>query len=127
MDKSKLQSQNRSIARKLRNSKHLTKFVILASTSNFVCKNAFGVNSRFAIFRKGKNHTVYYRISITAFFILYVFKLPSKSIISLLFGELSNIGYFFTFLSIDWQPWKGTSSVQRINLVGCNMRDDRHK
>ena len=38
------------------------------------------------------------------FFFLYFFKLPSKSIISLLFGELSNIDYFFTFLGIDSQP-----------------------
>ena len=37
--------------------------------------------------------------------ILYFSKLPSKSIISLLFGELSNIDYFFTFLGIDYQPW----------------------
>ena len=48
--------------------------------------------------------------------ILYFFKLPSKSIISLLVGELSksiisllvgelsNIDYFFTFLGIDSQP-----------------------
>ena len=38
--------------------------------------------------------------------ILYslLFKLPSKSIISLLFGELSNIDYFFTFLGIEPQP-----------------------
>ena len=36
--------------------------------------------------------------------ILYFFKLPSKWIISLLFGELSNIDYFFTFLDIDSQP-----------------------
>ena len=43
-------------------------------------------------------------MSITIFFILYFFKLPSKLIISLLFGELSNIDYFFTFLSIDSQP-----------------------
>ena len=42
---------------------------------------------------------------ITVFFILYFFKLPSKSIISLFFGELSNIDYFFTFLGIDSQPW----------------------
>ena len=35
--------------------------------------------------------------------ILYIFKLPSKSIISLLFGELSNINYFFTFLGMDSQ------------------------
>ena len=38
------------------------------------------------------------------FFILYFFKLLSKSIISLLFGELSNIDYFFTFLGIDSNP-----------------------
>ena len=44
-------------------------------------------------------------ISITIFFILYFFKLPSKSIISFLFGELLNIDYFFTFLGIDSQPW----------------------
>ena len=42
-------------------------------------------------------------ISITVFFILYFFKLPSKSIISLLFGELLNIDYLFTFLGIDSQ------------------------
>ena len=33
-----------------------------------------------------------------------LFKLPSKSIIALLFGELSNIDCFFTFLGIDSQP-----------------------
>ena len=33
--------------------------------------------------------------------ILYFLKLPSKSIIALLFGELWNIDYFFTFLGID--------------------------
>ena len=43
-------------------------------------------------------------ISITIFFILNFFELPSKSIISLLFGELSNIDYFFTFLGIDSPP-----------------------
>ena len=48
--------------------------------------------------------TISNRIPITIFFILYFFKLPSKSIISLLFGELSNIDYFFTFFSIDSQP-----------------------
>ena len=36
--------------------------------------------------------------------ILYFFKLSSKSIISLLFGELSNVDYFFTFLGNDSQP-----------------------
>ena len=36
--------------------------------------------------------------------ILYFFKLPSKSIISLLFGELLNIDYCFTFLGIASQP-----------------------
>ena len=35
------------------------------------------------------------------FFILFFFELPSKSIISLLFGELSNVDYFFAFLGID--------------------------
>ena len=43
-------------------------------------------------------------ISITIFFILYFFELPWKSNISLLFGELSNIDYFFTFLGNDSQP-----------------------
>ena len=36
-------------------------------------------------------------ISITIFFILYFFKLPSKSIISLLFGELSKSIIFLLF------------------------------
>ena len=44
-------------------------------------------------------------ISITIFFILYFFKLPSKSINFLLSGEVSNIDYFFTFLGIDSQSW----------------------
>ena len=46
-------------------------------------------------------------ISITIFFILHFFKLPSKSIggIFLLFGELWAIDYFFAFLGIDSQPW----------------------
>ena len=37
--------------------------------------------------------------------ILYFFKLPSKSIVSLLFGELSNIDYFSTCFGIDSQTW----------------------
>ena len=44
-------------------------------------------------------------ISNIDYIILYFFKLSSKSIVSLLFGELSNIGYFFTLLGIDSQPW----------------------
>ena len=55
------------------------------------------------------NFSVQYNLKITRviyyYNILYFFKLPSKSIISLLFGELSNIDYFFTVLGIDSQPW----------------------
>ena len=40
----------------------------------------------------------------TSYFLF--FKLSSRSIISLLFGELSNIDYFFTFLGINSQPWR---------------------
>ena len=48
-----------SVARKLKNVQHLTKLMILASTSNVVCQSAFGVNTSFAIFRKKLNHQVY--------------------------------------------------------------------
>ena len=37
--------------------------------------------------------------------IFYFSKVSSKSIISLFFGELSNINIIFTFLSIDLQPY----------------------
>ena len=64
--------------------------MILASTSNFACISAFGVNSRFAVGHLEKAKITQYnnRIWITIFSILYFFKLSSKSIISLLFGEL---------------------------------------
>ena len=78
--------------------------MILASTSNFACKSAFGVNTRLtnSISKKLKSLSIKSNIDYN---ILYFCKLPSKSIISLLFGELSNMDYFFTFSSIDSQPW----------------------
>ena len=53
--------------------------------------------------------------------ILYFFELPSKSIISLFFGELSNIDYFFTFLGIDSQSWAGAvvSKISRNFIARC--------
>jgi len=44
------------------------------------------------------------------FFNLYLFKVSSKSTISLLFVVLSNIDLIFTFLSIDSQPCRNPNS-----------------
>ena len=57
-------------------------------------------------FEKAKitQYDIEYRLQYSLFF-----KRPSKSIISLLFGELSNINYSFTFLGIDSQPWVSLS------------------
>ena len=74
MDKSKLQSQNGKVATELRNW-HLTKLVILASTSNFARKSAFGVNSRFAVghFEKAKitQYNIEYRLQLFFTFLNY--------------------------------------------------------
>jgi len=50
-----------------------------------------------------------YRLSV--FFNLYLFKVSSKSTFSLLFGDLWNIGLFFTFLSIDSQTCPSPTSL----------------
>ena len=50
----------------------MTKLVILAITSNFACKSAFGVNSRFAVghFEKAKitQYNIEYRLQYSLFF-----------------------------------------------------------
>ena len=57
------------------------------------------------------------KISIAIFLILYFFKLPSKSVVSLLFGELSNIDISLPFWVSIPNPDCGIQSDIKTNSI----------
>jgi len=52
----------------------------------------------------------------TKFFMLQCLLSSSKSTFSLVFWDLSNIDLFFTFLSIDFQPWVRVRLRVRVSV-----------
>jgi len=61
------------------------------------------------------------------FFNFYLFKVSSKLTFSLLFGDLSNIDLFFTFLSIDFQPCRSYMFVHQEAACKSDERNFQTK